>query len=1323
MKKIWLWLIPSMIALSLILTLRWVVQPALEIWALATVQSYVSQNTPFELAADNLNLSWIPLKATADNLRLRAKNPEVLGFDVLKLKNIDARPDLLMLLTGRLGLSSVWLEGLDLDLNLDPHLKGSGATPDIPWKTIFALLEKIPVKTLGILNNHVHLSSKELNFEVNIVDLAARAYNLPQKLSLELQTGKSEMRFRDLSSPWTLTFDGFVTPQSIEVSRLDLNTVKQSLALSGVFTEIHQLLKEPHARLQLKAKNNLEEIAALFPPSWHLPQLRGDLELDSTLEIRGQKIPIGQFRLSTKDIWIAQSEVGSLETQGQFDGRILTMAKVIVTHGGGHGLIEDIKGEFGTDKNDPHPFDHLSIKAKVSTQDLSLHDLLKNVGVGDLPLDLKILGAVDCAGPILPKPNVVCVGSAQGKDLEVHLEEKGKILPLVALKAFSVEGGVQITDEAVTYQARAQVGNDKGSSDGLISYSKGFLIHYETPGVHLDHVGSIAQLKVEGLAAIQGSTQGDSEAATFELKAKGENIYFEDFYLGKAETQVRYEKGHLTFTGLKGTINTSPYTADVDADLVHSRLAVTGQSTQLKIEDLFAVFPRKFIPPVTMTGLANVKATVEGPFELGQLSYNLSAQVPQLNVAGEGFRDGEIVIVSKDGEVHSEKAQFRKGSQWVQIQGVGHPNGHVDIHLAGNQLLLEESENVMQMGSNISGFLDLGVQVRGFILDPDVLIQSQLGQMIIEDQEFPPSAASLQVNLRRMDGSVRLFSGRLYGDFTIPFTDAAPFRLKLQASDWNFATLATLIGGGSLLSEYESALTGDLNLSSERGGLWTATGQGTIQNFILRRGQQTLRNRQPMKLVMTNGSGTLENFRVEGGDDYVDVSASQVSRDQLRMKIDGELSLRILQIFVPFLEELGGQGRINANVTGKLLKPEILGSAHLSEGFARLKGFPHALERFSADAQFSASRIVISDIKGSLAGGTVKGEGSVLLNGPRDIPVNIHAIAEGITLNVPDKVQTTGDADLTFSGNWFPFVLAGTYRVYGGLFSKELEDSSSSQQVQQSTYLPKIIRESSFEPVLLDIKADLIRPMQLKNSMIEGQATGNITVRGNPKSPSLLGLVNIASGSKVTYRDKIFDLNSAALKFTDSKEINPELFVSARARVNEYDISLMVQGTAKDPLVQMSSTPPLPQNDIVTLLALGVTSQKLEKQIQTREQENSTQNELIGILTQISPAKSIQKQLGVNLQISSSYDDTKNIAIQKITLSRQISARINAAVSQSRGEQNSTEAKVQYFFNPNLSAVGSWEGREATEGTTVNTQESKSESIFGIDLEFKKEFK
>jgi hypothetical protein len=71
----------------------------------------------------------------------------------------------------------------------------------------------------------------------------------------------------------------------------------------------------------------------------------------------------------------------------------------------------------------------------------------------------------------------------------------------------------------------------------------------------------------------------------------------------------------------------------------------------------------------------------------------------------------------------------------------------------------------------------------------------------------------------------------------------------------------------------------------------------------------------------------------------------------------------------------------------------------------------------------------------------------------------------------------------------------------------------------------------------------------------------------------------------------------------------------------------------------------LPEPEIISLLALGVTSQNLEKNIQSRNQAEKAAFEVGGSLLTSKINRTLQDSLGVALQISSVYDTTKNISV------------------------------------------------------------------------------
>jgi translocation and assembly module TamB len=360
-----------------------------------------------------------------------------------------------------------------------------------------------------------------------------------------------------------------------------------------------------------------------------------------------------------------------------------------------------------------------------------------------------------------------------------------------------------------------------------------------------------------------------------------------------------------------------------------------------------------------------------------------------------------------------------------------------------------------------------------------------------------------------------------------------------------------------------------------------------------------------------------------------------------------------------------------------------------------------------------------------MAGGVATADGNITLKEFHDIPTSIRVNLENVSLNVPDKVRTTGSADLILSGKWFPFLMSGTYRVSNGIFEREFtEETGNGSTSRQSVYLPKILRQSAFEPLIFDIQILFERSFLVKNSMVEGAMQGNLQVKGSLSNPILLGRLQADKSTKLTFKDKVFNVQNGTIQFNSLDEINPELYVSATSRISDYDINLLAQGPAKNLRdIRLTSVPPLSEQDIVSLLALGVTSTRMDQAVGSREQAAQTGYELGFAIFSQTVNKQFQDRLGLNVQFTSSFDSTRNISVPKMTVSRKISNKVNASLSRSLGSEQSNEMKLQYLINQNVSAIGSYQDTSNPSSQGLATGEASRLNIFGLDLEFKKEFK
>jgi translocation and assembly module TamB len=170
-------------------------------------------------------------------------------------------------------------------------------------------------------------------------------------------------------------------------------------------------------------------------------------------------------------------------------------------------------------------------------------------------------------------------------------------------------------------------------------------------------------------------------------------------------------------------------------------------------------------------------------------------------------------------------------------------------------------------------------------------------------------------------------------------------------------------------------------------------------------------------------------------------------------------------------------------------------------------------------------------------------------------------------------------------------------------------------------------------------------------------------------------------------------------------------------------VTVIAQGTAKNLTIRLTSVPPLSEQDIVSLIALGMTSSSIEQNTLSRSQAEQTGAEIGGAVLAKPIDKVFTKTLGLNFQVSNQYDSTRNISVPKVTLSRRVNEKVKASASRAVGDSQAYDVKLEYQLNNNWNAVGSYESKDTENDTTQTTNEANYQSVFGLDLEFKREFK
>lgn len=112
---------------------------------------------------------------------------------------------------------------------------------------------------------------------------------------------------------------------------------------------------------------------------------------------------------------------------------------------------------------------------------------------------------------------------------------------------------------------------------------------------------------------------------------------------------------------------------------------------------------------------------------------------------------------------------------------------------------------------------------------------------------------------------------------------------------------------------------------------------------------------------------------------------------------------------------------------------------------------------------------------------------------------------------------------------------------------------------------------------------DLLR---IESAAFQSDWKARIQMSGILPSPVANGTVELSRGW-FRFLGRRFDLVSGSLQLAGGRGAEPYVEIIARTRVNGFDITLRISGSANSPALELSSLPPLEQNDIIARLLFG----------------------------------------------------------------------------------------------------------------------------------------
>ncbi len=299
-------------------------------------------------------------------------------------------------------------------------------------------------------------------------------------------------------------------------------------------------------------------------------------------------------------------------------------------------------------------------------------------------------------------------------------------------------------------------------------------------------------------------------------------------------------------------------------------------------------------------------------------------------------------------------------------------------------------------------------------------------------------------------------------------------------------------------------------------------------------------------------------------------------------------------------QQLTGPIAVAADFSGRVAAPRLNGLIRADNLTYDNETFGTRLSQMKIAARFTNDRLDLTSLTARAGNGTVQAQGSVGLAADSGFPIDLRAKLNNAQLAKSDALAATTSGDIRF-----------TYGRDGGLLQGNLNVPEARYQIirQGSAEVPELtgIRRKSqlvtprptdrakpapVSLIRLDLTVRAENQLFVSGMGLESEWEMNLKVGGTSAAPVITGGLDLVRGT-YSFAGKRFEVTRGTIRFRGGALTDPDINIQASTTVNGITALIAVTGTGQRPQIAFTSTPALPQDEVLSRLLFGTNPENL----------------------------------------------------------------------------------------------------------------------------------
>jgi len=740
--------------------------------------------------------------------------------------------------------------------------------------------------------------------------------------------------------------------------------------------------------------------------------------------------------------------------------------------------------------------------------------------------------------------------------------------------------------------------------------------------------------------------------ASVDVLAKG--IEVEQIRLGDLAGKARLLDGTLFLDSLRLTSNRTDLKARGEITLLRQDTWQTVENPLFKLDladgHLFlGDFNEELSGELSIdTDLAGRLKAPRGSLTINGNNLDLGVQQIEMLAVNVQAGDRQVLIETLDVAMSGGGAIKGKGR-------VGYDRSF-QFQVQAHEFPIDSIDRVREL-KEFGGQLDLDIQGSGLLHRPEIAGQAKWSGIRVKDEKID----DLQVQFGLKDNRIFLEGKQTFDLFAEYDLLRKAFSMDLTMNNTRLEPWCAIAGR----PELGGHISGSVRTEGYAGDLERTRATIDVQNLDLEFKGDRIAGTTDLQGTFNNGNFIIPIFHMDLLDQgHLAIEGSGDISGEVDLMAEGEIPMKTANLFAPDLHGLKGTVLLMTSIKGSLNSPEVEGVIRVEQGGMKIPELQQELHKVNGQIRFVANEDVEGRFSGMLDEGKFDIEMKIELDGFHAKWIDARATTNALPFQIPDTMDMLLYADLSMNGSLDDLLVGGEIVLLEGLYYKDFKlNLLQSVQEKKREETPQTVKtvHPFLKPLRFDVRLKHRQSFVVDNNIADLEINPDIALTGTPENPVITGSAKVADGI-ITYQNKSFEVQQGAVNFINPYKTEAEIDIKGNVDIRDWRITISLYGPPDRLVVELSSSPPEEDADIISLLVFKKTTYEMNEGGSGVDQSPTV---LLAQLLAASFGEDIKKSTGIDvLEVEAeSAEDKDSTDRIKVTVGKDLSERITVKYS------------------------------------------------------------